>query len=1072
MVKRFVCSLLFVLACGLLSAGSVWAVTPGSRLTIESFASPSTFSPGDKAGCPGVSNETPVCDVYKVTVRNAGSAATDGSPIVVTDMLPAGLKVVRVGAEEFLFSSFSVSGFLQGVPPIDQDVGNLCGDVPGGVQCTYPAVLEADATLAMFVYVDVEEGAAGTLTNTASVSGGGAADASVSVRNANGGAPAAFGVSEFSPLLAGLDGISDTQAGAHPYEFSTAIDLNTVFRHPSSGGASSSLLRVSVQDLKDAVLDLPLGFVGSALATPTCTLAQLSSPTRCPPDTQVGYIYTEPAGVESVYSPIYNIVPEHGVAAEFGFRDGLKGSHILYASVVPTPAGYVLRTSVFEAPQFIVEDIEVTFYGNPAAKDESTNPPAALFTNPSSCSGEPLRIKLHADSWQAPGRLDATGSPDLNDPHWVTSEPTSPAVTGCDLLHFEGTLTAQPETAQAATPTGLNVETRVPQNEDPSTLATPPLKKAVITLPAGLVVNPSAAGGLQACSPAQIALGSSAQPLCPEASKIGSIEVSTPAVAGVLQGSMYLATQNENPFHTLLAGYLVVDDPTTGVLIKLPGRIDPDPVTGQLVASFDQAPQFPFSDLKLHIFGGPRASLMTPAGCGTYTTTGELTPWSAPDSGPPVGTSDSFQISSGCGGGFSPTFTAGTVNNQAGGFSPFTATFSRGDQDQNLSGVSVTIPPGLLGILKGVEQCPEPQANQGTCGQGSLIGHVTAGAGAGPDPFYVQGGQAFLTGPYKGAPFGLSFVVPAVAGPFNLGNVVVRAAIHVDPHSAQITVVSDPLPTILQGIPLDIRAVNVTVDRPGFMFNPTNCEPLTVGGSLTSTQGAVANVSSRFQAAHCAAVGFHPVFTVSTQAKTTKKNGASLDVKVGYPQGAQANIKSVAVTLPKQLPSRLTTIQQACTEAAFAANPASCPAGSNIGIATAHTPVLAGAFTGPAYLVSHGGAAFPDVVLVLQGEGITLDLVGNVNIKKGITKSDFATVPDAPISSFELSLPEGPHSALAAVVPAKAKGNLCGISLTMPTVITGQNGAQIKQSTKIAVTGCPKAKRKARHRKTKGKKGK
>jgi hypothetical protein len=1044
-------------------------VTPGAGLTIESFASPSTFSASQNAECPGVSAELPTCDVYKVTVRNAGSEQTDGSPITVTDMLPAGLRVVRVDEGKFVFHSFSIAGFLKITPPVE-DVSNLCGEVSGGVQCTYPGVLAPDATLTMLVYVDVEESAASTLTNTASVSGGGAADASVSVRNANGGAPAPFGASEFTPLPAGLDGLPDTQAGAHPYEFSTEIDLNTVFRYPTDN--RHLLRRTSIQDLRDAVVDLPLGFAGSALATPTCTLAQLSSAERCPPDTQVGYIDTEPTSIESVYSAIYNMVPEHGVPAEFGFRDGLRASHILYASVVPTPAGYVLRTSAIETPQFTVEDIAVAFYGNPVAKDESTNPPAALFTNPSNCSGEPLKIKLHMDSWEAPGRFDATGSPDLSDSNWVTSEPSSPPVTGCDLLHFEGSLTAQPETTAAATPTGLNVEMKVPQNEDPGSLATPPLKKAVVTLPAGLVVNPSAADGLQACSPAQIGLGSSAQPACPEASKIGSVEVSTLAVAGVLQGSLYLAAQNENPFHTLLAGYIVVDDPTTGVLVKIPGRIDPDPVTGQLVASFDEAPQFPFSDLKLHIFGGPRASLMTPSVCGTYTTSGLLTPWSAPDSGPPVSTTDSFQISSGCGGGFSPSFTAGTVNNQAGGFSPFTATFSRGDQDQNLSGVSVTIPQGLLGILKGVEQCPEPRANQGTCGAGSLIGHVTAGAGAGPDPFYVQGGQAFLTGPYKGAPFGLSFVVPAVAGPFNLGNVVVRAAIRVDPHSAQITVVGDPLPTILQGIPLDIRAVNVTVDRPGFMFNPTSCEPLTVGGSLTSTQGAIANVSSRFQAANCAALGFHPVFTVSTQAKTTKKNGASLDVKVGYPRGAQANIRSVAVTLPKQLPSRLTTIQQACTEAAFAANPASCPAGSNIGIATAHTPVLAGAFTGPAYLVSHGGAAFPDVVVVLQGEGITLDLVGNVNIKKGITKSDFATVPDAPISSFELSLPEGPHSALAAVVPAKAKGNLCGQSLTMPTTMTGQNGAQINQNTKIAVTGCPKAKKKAKAKAKKRKHGK
>jgi hypothetical protein len=307
--------------------------------------------------------------------------------------------------------------------------------------------------------------------------------------------------------------------------------------------------------------------------------------------------------------------------------------------------------------------------------------------------------------------------------------------------------------------------------------------------------------------------------------------------------------------------------------------------------------------------------------------------------------------------------------------------------------------------------------------------------------------------------------VPAVAGPFNLGTVVVRQSIRIDPHTAQVTAVSDPLPTILDGIPLRVRRVDVVLDRPGFMFNPTNCTPMAITGALSSTAGATASVSSRFQVGGCGELPFHPVFTVSTQAKTSKHGGASLTVKTTYPKGAQANIRSVGVVLPKQLPSRLTTIQQACTETAFAANPASCPAGSNIGIATATTPVLASPATGPVYLVSHGGAAFPDVVIVFQDEGVTLDLVGSVNIRHGITSSTFASVPDAPISSFQLSLPEGPHSALATVLPAKAKGSLCGTSLLMPFTITGQNGAVLKQNVKIAVTGCAKAKKARKPRK-------
>jgi hypothetical protein len=377
--------------------------------------------------------------------------------------------------------------------------------------------------------------------------------------------------------------------------------------------------------------------------------------------------------------------------------------------------------------------------------------------------------------------------------------------------------------------------------------------------------------------------------------------------------------------------------------------------------------------------------------------------------------------------------------------------------------------------LASVKQCPEPQASQGTCGPDSLIGHTTVSAGLGSDPFTVPTGQVFITGPYKGAPFGLSIAVPAKAGPIDLGSgpcdcVVVRARVEVDPHSAQVTVDSDPLPTILQGIPLQVKHVNVTIDRPGFMFNPTSCEHLAATGTLTGGSGGTSQASVPFQVTNCASLPFKPTFKVSTQAGTSKKNGASLDVKVTSSQG-QANIGKVAVMLPKALPSRLTTIQQACPGATFNANPASCPAGSNIGTATAHTPILASAFTGPAYLVSHGGAAFPDLVVILQGEGVKLELTGSINIKKSITSSAFNAVPDAPISSFELNLPEGPHSGLTAVLPPKAKGNLCGTSLVMPTTLTGQNGAQIKQNTKIQVTGCGKAKKKKpkakKHRKKK-----
>jgi hypothetical protein len=407
---------------------------------------------------------------------------------------------------------------------------------------------------------------------------------------------------------------------------------------------------------------------------------------------------------------------------------------------------------------------------------------------------------------------------------------------------------------------------------------------------------------------------------------------------------------------------------------------------------------------------------------------------------------------------------AGTISNQAGGFSPLSVSFSRSDRDQDLGGIAVNTPPGLLGLLKTVPLCGEPQATAGSCGAESLIGHTTVGAGPGSHPFYL-GGSVYLTGPYRGTPFGLSIVVPALAGPLNLGTVVVRASIAVDPHSTALTITSDALPTMLRGIPLRIRSVNVTVDRPGFVFNPTSCDAMSIGGTLTGVQGARAQVSSRFQAAGCSSLGFQPVFSVSAPAKTSRSGGAALDVKIAYVPG-QADIRSVAVKLPVQLPARLSTVQQACPEQAFAANPASCDAGSLVGIGTAVTPVLPVPLTGPAYLVSHGGAAFPDIVMVLQGEGVTIDLVGNVNIaKNGVTSATFAQVPDAPISTFELNLPEGPHSALAAV------GSLCTKAQVMPTTLTAQNGAQINQNTKIKVTGCTTTKKKTKHKKKhKGKK--
>jgi hypothetical protein len=510
---------------------------------------------------------------------------------------------------------------------------------------------------------------------------------------------------------------------------------------------------------------------------------------------------------------------------------------------------------------------------------------------------------------------------------------------------------------------------------------------------------------------------------------------------------------------------LYIEAEGSGVIIKLPGTVAANPATGQLTETSKENPQLPFNELKLHFNSGPRAPLANPQACGSFATTSTLTSWGGQEASGP---SPAFSIDwDGKGGAcpaslpFAPGFSAGTTTPTAGAFSPFVLSFSRNDREQDLSGLSVTLPPGLLGKIAGVLLCGEEQANAGTCGPESQLGSASVLAGPGTNPLSVSGGRVYLTTGYKGQPFGLSIVVPAVAGPFNLGNVVVRAAIHIDPSTSQVTVTSDPLPQSRDGVPFRLRTVNVEVNRPGFTFNPTNCAQQQVTATLTGAQGASANVASPFAVAGCATLPFKPSFTALTQAKTSRADGASLVVRVAQKPG-EANIHKVELQLPLALPTRLTTLHGACTEAQFNTNPAGCPAASIIGTASAVTPVLSVPLTGPAYLVSHGGAAFPDVEFILQGQGVTIVLDGKTDIKKGITYSRFETVPDAPISSFETTLPEGLHSALG------ANGSLCSQKLVMPTMIVGQNGAQVTQSTNIAVTGCGKPSIKITKAKIKG----
>jgi hypothetical protein len=918
-----------------------------------------------------------------------------------------------------------------------------------------------------------------------------------------GSAPAApLGYRSVTGALVNQDGSPDVQAGSHPYALTTTIKLNR-----SIEGVTETIDNFEVR--------LPPGLVANRFAVPRCHQAAVVRLENCPSDTQIGILWVNEGVQESI--PMYNLVSQPNVPVEFGGELIGAARIVIEGTVVPAGGSYVAVARLLDGPSQHIGEVVLTLWGVPAAsshtyqrcnappaeespsqikcqgegllRDEegqdpkaSDVPPAPFLSLPASCEG-PLTTGVLADTWEGQQAWFEGSFDFVNE---GSGDPLS--LGGCEKIGFSPSIEVTPETSVADTPTGLNVDVRVPQDENPNGLATANLREATVTLPEGLAVSPSTLNGRGVCSEAQIKLGSEAAPECPDSSKLASAEVVTPLLETPLDGSLYLAqqgnggaAQGSNPFGSLAAFYLVVE--SSGVLIKLPGVVSLDPSTGQLTTRFGaypltgQAglPQLPFNEFKLHFFGGPRAPLVTPPACGTYTTSSVLTPWSAPASGPPATPSSGFAIASGangapCGGeGLTPSFTAGTVDPQAGAYSAFTTTFSRGDQDQDLTGVQVSTPPGLLGSIANVPQCGDAQAQAGTCGAESAIGEVSASVGPGSDPFVVSGGHAYLTGPYKGAPFGLSIVVPAEAGPYRLdgagtngnGEIVVRAAINIDPRTSALTITSDPLPQIVEGVPLQVRSITVDVNRADFIFNPTSCAPKTISATLQGAQGATANVSAPFQATNCASLKFTPEFSVSTAGMTSRADGASLDVRVVYPSGSQgsvANIAKVKVELPKSLPARLTTLQKACLAATFEANPALCPADSVVGVARATTPLLPVGLSGPAYFVSYGGAQFPELIVVLQGDGVRVDLHGETFISKaGITSSTFNAIPDVPVGSFELYLPEGPYSALA------ANGDLCTSSLTMPTLFTAQNGAQLQQSTRIAVTGCPSSINVVRH---------
>ncbi len=1062
------------LSCALSGPAFAETAAPGWRVTARTL--PTHLPPGGEGH-------------VEIYVYDAGAAPGTGE-LTVTDKLPEGVTSNGLSPHQEGYAERYEGEECTGSSVVTCEVQPL------------PAAHRYTEVKVINLSVAVSPNVSASGTNIVSVTGGGALEPAVASDPVSiSGAPAPFGFADIDGWLSNADGTTDTQAGSHPYELTLAFDLNTYISN-----AEKDTLAPSGGEIKDVTVNLPPGLVGNPDAVPRCSRAQFDNEAHCPGSTQVGYDeYATGNGEEGEYNqigspnhaPVYNLVPPAGVAAQFGFE--VEENQVFIDSGVRTGANDAIVSHANNTPQRKIAFNSITLWGDPAdpthnaqrvcfvgsveefpcASNAERSP---LLTVPTSCSG-PLEFTAEVNSWETNDTAHASFlSHD--------SQGTPVGLSGCESLGFSPSISAAPDTSESDTPAGLTVEVKpsVGGLEAPEGLSTADIQNTTVTLPEGFVINPGQAAGLQACGPAEDGLTTPAEaaegrendgpPSCPNASKVGTVTIKTPLIESAqekqFEGSVYVLQSNPPELKLLVAAS------ADGVNLKLVGVVHLNERTGQLETKFQGTPELPFTDFKLSFSGGAQAALDTPTHCGTYTTTSDFSSWSSPlvaDAFP----ESAFAIDAGPGGGacsssplpFSPSLTAGSTTDHAGAFTGFSMLLQRGDGQQRIEKLAFRAPAGLAGLISSVPLCDEAQANAGTCPAASHIGHAVVSSGPGPYPLVLpQPGEPelpiYLTGPYKGAPFGLSIVTPVLAGPFNLGTIVTRAKIEVDPITAQITVATDPLPQIVAGVPTDLRSIDAVIDRPGFMFNPTNCEPSSFSGTAWGTAppgasepGQSAALASHFGVGSCRELAFTPKLSITTAAKASKAKGASLNFKISYPkgaQGAQSWFKEAKFDIPKQLPARLTTIQKACLAATFESNRSACPAASIIGHALVHTPVLPVPLEGPVYFVSYGGAKFPDAVILLSGDGVNVRLTGEtfINGKTGVTSATFPSTPDVPFESIEVSLPTGEYSEFGANLPG-GKYDFCGQKLAMPTLFKAQNGLEIHESTPVTVSGCSSA---------------
>ena len=890
---------------------------------------------------------------------------------------------------------------------------------------------------------------------------------------------------------------SNTQAGGHPdvevhFTVSNRLDID-------------SQSACNCEDARNATVHLPTGLIGNVHATPLCSIADFSAD-ECPIDSQIGIAYAE-TGPESggvrFATAIYNVEPPPGIAGWLAMKVGFD-----------TPLFTILSARTGSDYGLDAETISI-YHGETY--------PLSLFTEdlwgvPADPSHDPLRINpaLNPDRTEIFNSLcNAEGKPSTTDPNSIVKpcgeaggfppsasnaplvpflqSPTTcdqplasgldilsydggvthaedpwPQMTGCDQLSFNPSLYAQPTTTATDSASGIDVNLSIPQPLSPTLPSPTELQGATITLPPGFSINPNAADGKTACTDSAANFGTENAAECPEFAKVGTLEIDSSALPGPLPGYVYLGQPLPANRYRI---FLVADG--FGTHVKLAGTVTPDPLTGQLTITFEDLPESPFTAFNMHFFGSERGLLATPTQCGSYPVSTTFTPWDSS-----VGTQTStqyFHLDSGpaqavCPGPerpFNPTFQAGVTDATAGAHSAFSLQLNRSDGDQNLSGLTVSTPPGLSASLTGVPYCPdaalahaaEPsysglvEQEDPSCPAASRIGTSVAGAGAGTHPLYIPG-EVYLAGPYKGAPLSLAVITPAVSGPYDLGNVVVRVALHVDSTTAQITAISDPLPQILQGIPLRLREVRINLDRRNFTLNPTNCDQFAVNANLSGDQGAVATRSQPFQVANCSTLPFEPRLSLKISGGTGRTQYPSITANLSNPPGG-ANISNTSVTLSHSEFVAQNHIKAPCTRAQFAEGPIPgerCPPGSLLGYAKAQTPLFEKPLEGPVYLRANGGPGLPDIVAALRGQ-VDIDLVGHVDSVHGGLRTTFETVPDAPVSNFTLTLHGGGKGLIVNSV------NLCSSPQRASVRMAGQNGKSASAGLTIQVPCGAAAKR-------------